>query len=970
MLRNWSSIAIFNLTLAFVWSSMGQAADPSLRVWWKLDEGEGTVVADASGNGIEGTFSGAPVWVAGVHGMALQFDGVDDFVEHPLPAAEPFPSGTVALWAKAESLAQVQYKSPFTSHYPNTAGLQIDVDGSDPGVYRVNPPGGTTLVFGDVVLEWVHLTLVWEGTATQLYYNGVPTGSGSLTEQNTTFNQYAIGVNRNRDQWFDGLVDDLQVYERALTEAEILDVMVGDVELSSPLSPEDEAVDVPRDAVLTWEAGAYAATHDVYFGSVFEDVNDADRADPRGVLVSQEQTATTFDPARFEFGQTYYWRVDEVNSAPDHTIFKGKVWSFTAERLAYPVSVVAVTTNAVSDPGAEPEHLIDGSGLNADDQHSVESDDMWLAASGDGEPVTLEFEFDRLCKLHEMLVWNYNVAFEPLLGFGIKTAVVESSADGANWASLGEVELAQATASATYAANTAVDFGGVAARYVRLTVTSGYGTMGKYGLSEVRFLAIPVQASDPQPTAGATDIGVATSLSWRSGREAGVHEVSLGTDPNGLSLLGSVVDSTIDPGPFDLATAYYWKVDEVNEAESIARWEGAVWSFVTEEYIILDDFESYNDEDDLIYEAWIDGWVNGTGSTVGYFEAPFAEQGTVHSGSQALPLFYENASSTAVSEATLAFDTAQDWTQNNAQGLVLWFFGDPTNTGGELYVKVNGTKVVYDGEPENLMRMPWQKWYVDLDDLAGAGLGNVTELTIGIAGGQGLLFIDDIMLSPHERQLVTPTEPDPSGLVAHFAFDGDTSDSTGVHPGTPVGSPSFVAGKIGQAISLNGTGDYVELVGYQGILGADPITVVAWVKTTTTVTGAIVGWGPDVAGQRFGFRVDDGRIRHEHHGGNIQGETTMTDGLWHHVAITVQPNATVSYPEATLWLDGLDDTIPTTDPDPYDITAGNDACIGCRASVHDRLFLGQIDELYIYNRVLSQAEIAYLAGRTQPFDTE
>jgi hypothetical protein len=131
-----------------------------------------------------------------------------------------------------------------------------------------------------------------------------------------------------------------------------------------------------------------------------------------------------------------------------------------------------------------------------------------------------------------------------------------------------------------------------------------------------------------------------------------------------------------------------------------------------------------------------------------------------------------------------------------------------------------------------------------------------------------------------------------------------------------------------------------------------------------------VGWGPDVGGQRFGFRVDSGRIRHEHHGGNIQGDTTMTDGLWHHVAITVQPNATVSYPEAILWLDGQDDTIPTTDPDPYDITAANDACIGCRASVHDRLFMGEIDELYIYQRVLSQAEIAYLAGRTQPFDAE
>ncbi|MHC4521672.1 MAG: LamG domain-containing protein, partial [Planctomycetota bacterium] len=197
-----------------------------------------------------------------------------------------------------------------------------------------------------------------------------------------------------------------------------------------------------------------------------------------------------------------------------------------------------------------------------------------------------------------------------------------------------------------------------------------------------------------------------------------------------------------------------------------------------------------------------------------------------------------------------------------------------------------------------------------------------------------------------------------------------SSDSTGVHPGTPVGSPIFVDGKMGQAIRLNGTGDYVELTGYKGVLGANPITVAAWVKTTNTETGAIIGWGPNVGGQRFGFRIDVGRLRHEHHGGNIQGDTVMNDGTWHHVAITVQANATVSHPEAILWLDGQDDTRPTTDPDPYDIVVDLDVRIGSRPAADDRLFMGEIDELYIYDRALSQAEIAYLAGRTQPFDVE
>ena len=71
---------------------------------------------------------------------------------------------------------------------------------------------------------------------------------------------------------------------------------------------------------------------------------------------------------------------------------------------------------------------------------------------------------------HEMLVWNYNVEFELILGFGLKNVTIEYSSDGAAWTSLGDVELAQGTARSDYAANTMVDLGGVAARYVRLTV--------------------------------------------------------------------------------------------------------------------------------------------------------------------------------------------------------------------------------------------------------------------------------------------------------------------------------------------------------------------------------------------------------------------------------------------------------------------------------------------------------------------
>jgi len=89
--------------------------------------------------------------------------------------------------------------------------------------------------------------------------------------------------------------------------------------------------DVPRDAILEWMAGDYADTHDVYFGMVFDDVNDASRDnDPNGVLVSQNQAETTYDPpGLLEFGQSYYWRIDEFNDLHPNSPWKGNVSSFT-----------------------------------------------------------------------------------------------------------------------------------------------------------------------------------------------------------------------------------------------------------------------------------------------------------------------------------------------------------------------------------------------------------------------------------------------------------------------------------------------------------------------------------------------------------------------------------------------------------------------------------------------------------------
>ncbi len=116
------------------------------------------------------------------------------------------------------------------------------------------------------------------------------------------------------------------------------------------------------DTVLSWDAGTFAASHDVYFGTSLNDVNNASRAKPAGLLASQGQTGTTFDPpGLMAYGQTYYWRVDEVNKAPDGTIYKGAVWSFTTEPYGYPITKLTATASSAQN-SMGPEKTIDGSG--------------------------------------------------------------------------------------------------------------------------------------------------------------------------------------------------------------------------------------------------------------------------------------------------------------------------------------------------------------------------------------------------------------------------------------------------------------------------------------------------------------------------------------------------------------------------------------------------------------------------------
>jgi hypothetical protein len=472
------------------------------------------------------------------------------------------------------------------------------------------------------------------------------------------------------------------------------------------LNPADKETDVPRDTALSWTPGMYAATHNVYFGTVFEDVNQG-RAN---ALVSPNQTSSVYKPAAaLEFGKIYYWRVDEVNAPPTNsTIFKGDVWSFEVEPFAYSLTEANIKATASSNTAnMGPEKTIDGSGLNSEDQHSTVATDMWLSGNDGTNPSWIKYEFDKDYKLREMWVWNSNQTTESSFGLGIRNATIEYSLDDSSWMRLDNVpDFNQAAGSDNYTHNTTIDFEDIIAKYVRITANSNWkNLLPIYGLSEVRFFYKPVRARKPQPASQATDVPIDTTLRWRAGREADLQEIYFSSDMeaviNGTALVGITGGKSTfvtpqrnqnshDLSNLDLSQTYYWKINEVNETEVPDTWEGDLWSFTTTDFIVVDDFEQYDNDCNRIYYAWQDGLKysedpacgvssyagNGTGSVVGNNDSPFAEQTITHGGSQSMPFEYNNESAPYYSETQHQWSSPQDWTVAGAGNLMVYLRGD------------------------------------------------------------------------------------------------------------------------------------------------------------------------------------------------------------------------------------------------------------------------------------------------------
>jgi hypothetical protein len=308
--------------------------DPSLLAWWTLDEGAGTNVLDWSGHDHHGTLAGDTQWADGYDGGALRFDGQGDSADFGTPPDLYLPQvHSYTAWFKVgrdiNGDSGPQYILCIGSRSDLVFGVEdgVGVDGDLSLHYYDTVPGFHAIGVGKTTWradEWHFVVGTKDAEGHKIYLDGELRNSDTNTNDDNfggaTDRIISIGARAwTGHQYYNGLIDDVRIYDKALTEAEVQQLMRGDPLLAWKPDPVPGAVVDIRDVtMLRWSPGETAASHDVYLG------NDKNALESQG-----NQAATSFPLAGLVElgGGDYYWRIDEVEA--DGTVRTGRVWKFT-----------------------------------------------------------------------------------------------------------------------------------------------------------------------------------------------------------------------------------------------------------------------------------------------------------------------------------------------------------------------------------------------------------------------------------------------------------------------------------------------------------------------------------------------------------------------------------------------------------------------------------------------------------------
>jgi len=339
--------------------------DPDMVGWWTFDEGQGTTAVDWSGHGNHGRveLAGDPMWVDGYHGGAMDMDGSTS-VQIPGESWSTIENeATLAVWLYGDPAGVANTfnfgafaggSRVFSAHVPWGGNVYFD-SGQTPGddYDRIF----TAAINSEYLGNWRHWTFVKNAQtgSKEIYLDGELWFSGTgMTRAMTGVTAFALGSHPNGSNPYNGAMDDVRLFNKALTAEQIAELMLGNTKLAgSPVPGRDALVDIRDMSSLSFSAGDGAVSHDVYFGT------GRDAVEFQG-----NQAGTSLSAAGLvEFGGgDYYWRIDEVESGG--TVNTGTIWKFTVPDYLIVDDIESYNDLAEDNPASNRIYLawIDGFG--------------------------------------------------------------------------------------------------------------------------------------------------------------------------------------------------------------------------------------------------------------------------------------------------------------------------------------------------------------------------------------------------------------------------------------------------------------------------------------------------------------------------------------------------------------------------------------------------------------------------------
>jgi hypothetical protein len=262
-------------TSAGVPVTVSNSGIPNLQLAYSLDEGAGTVIHDSSGNANRGTLV-AGTWSSGHTGSALSYDGASDYTTTPsAPSINVVTSGlTLSMWVNITAGSALDYvllSKPWTNGTIGNPSYQYGLEYDANGAHTIDFLFGDTLntVRGPYSIVpttggWTHVAFTYDGTTVKGYLDGVlkiaAPADGQIQTRSTNL---LLGVDPALGQGFKGKLDDVRIYNRALTQLEIQTDMGKAVPPAVPPVPDGTFGTSMKASRITADGGTISVTWDV-----------------------------------------------------------------------------------------------------------------------------------------------------------------------------------------------------------------------------------------------------------------------------------------------------------------------------------------------------------------------------------------------------------------------------------------------------------------------------------------------------------------------------------------------------------------------------------------------------------------------------------------------------------------------------------------------------------------------------------